>query len=139
VSRYQPDMMFSRFGKPVLVVEAKGRPVTRDFEPIVRRQLNAYSTETGAPWAILVDPQDTWIFKSHHTEPIARLATTDVLGEALSDRPTIVGEQVILIALDRVVPNLKDRGDFLRRHPELREFADAVAGAESTSHPHQRG
>jgi len=136
---YRADMRFSRSGKPIVAVEAKARPVTQAFESTVRQQLNAYSTQIGAPWALLADPQDTWVFRSRDMQPIARLSTAEMLEEAaLSISPNVVGEQVILTALDRVVPQLMNRPDFLRRHPELVEFAHAVAGAESTFDPDVR-
>lgn len=137
---YRPDIVFSKSGKPIAAVEAKARPVSRDFQTTVWRQLSAYSTQMGAPWALLVDPQETYIFRSPDMQqPVARLQTSEVLGEAFTNRPGTVGEQVILVALDRVVPRLKSRPEFLQRHPELTEFADALAGAESTFDPDGRG
>lgn len=137
---YRPDMLFSKSGKPIAVVEAKARPLSRDFETIVRRQLTSYSTQIGTPWALLVDPQDTYVFRSDDMHrPVARLATAEVLGEVFANRPSAIGDQVILVALDRVVPRLKSRSEFLQRHPELVEFAEAVSGAESTFELDSRG
>lgn len=133
-------MIFSREGRPVVAVEAKARPLSRDFERTVKRQLGSYSTEIGTPWVLLVDPENTYVFRSQEMDqPVARLSTAEVLGEAFSDRPNAIGEQIILVALDRVVPQLKGRRQLLRDHPELQAFADAVAGAESTFDPESRG
>lgn len=137
----RPDLLFTKAGQPVVVVEAKARPVSREFEIPVRQQLKRFSVSTGSPWALLVDPKDTWLFHSRDMEhPVTRLSTEDFLGEAFparphGTRPQAIGEQVLLLAVNRLVPQLQTRRDFLRRHPELQEFAREVADSEATSAP----
>lgn len=131
---YRPDMLFSKSGRPVAVVEAKAYPLVTQFERTARQQLATYSTQVGTPWVVLVDPKQTYVYSARDMErPIAQLSTEELLVEAFPSRPHIVGEQVILVALDRLVPHLRERQQFLRKHPELTDFADALAGAESTT------
>ncbi len=129
-SPLKPDLILTKAGRPIAVVEAKTRPVSRDFEPAVYRQLQVFSTDVGTPWAILVDPKDTRIFLRN--QPFIVLSTEEVLSTAFTSRPKVVGERTLLVALDHWFHELPRRPDLLRQHPKLEEFAHAIAGAEST-------
>lgn len=124
----KPDLLFAKAGHPIIAVEAKSRPVSRDFESAVHRQLQVYSTQLGTRWALLVDPREIRIFKL--TKPFASLSTEEFLSEAFPSRPGVIGEQTLLLAVNRLLPKLSHRRDFLRRHPELEELASDLVDAE---------
>lgn len=125
---FEPDLLLSKEGRPIVVVEAKARPISPDFEPAVSRQLEAYSTEIGTRWALLVDPKNTRIFRLN--QPIAVLSTEEILGQAFPIQPSIIGEQTLLIAVDRWLHDLPNHDDVLRRYPMLKEFASELVGAD---------
>jgi len=88
---------------------------------------------TSSPWSILIDPDQTTIFRSNE---LHRPWTTFSTGELLrltNGRPGIVGERMLLQAVDRWVHELPRHRELLDRHPELREFAkDLGDGVTST-------
>jgi hypothetical protein len=129
----KPDLVFLKQGKPVAVVEAKARPVPASFQDAVMQQLRRYVTATSSPWSILVDPQQTTIFRDYEmSRPWATLSTGEVLGIA-NIRSEIVGERVLLEAVNRWVHELPRHREILDRHPELRDFVmDISDGITST-------
>ena len=129
----RPDLVFMRQGKPVAVVEAKGRPVPSSFADAVRHQLRHYATATSSPWSILVDPDRTTIFRSHElTRPWASFSTREVLRTA-NIPPDAVGERVLLEAIDRWVHELPRHREILDRHPELQEFVEDMSDGISST------
>jgi hypothetical protein len=132
-SMIKPDLVLLRQGKPVAVVEAKARPVPAPFQDAVRRQLLRYATATGSPWSILVDPDQTMIFRKYEiNRPWSILATSELLG--ITDvRSETIGERVLLQAIARWVRELPDHREVLSLHPELRDFLKDVSdGLTST-------
>lgn len=129
----KPDLVFLREGKPVAVVEAKARPIPESFQNAVRRQLLGYVTATNSLWSILVDPDNTTIFRSCElSRPWAVLSTGEVLRTA-NVRSKAVGERVLLDAVSRWVHGLRRHREVLDLHPELREFVtDLSDGVTST-------
>lgn len=129
----KPDLVFLKQGKPIAVVEAKGRPVPPSFQNAVRQQLLSYVTATSSPWSILVDPEQTTIFRSYEVNrPWTTLSTGEVLQTA-AIRSEAVGERVLLEAVIRWVHGLSRHREILDRHPELREFVkDLSDGITST-------
>lgn len=120
----KPDLVFLKQGRPVAVVEAKGRPVPASFRDAVHRQLHSYVTATNSRWSILVDPDRTTIFRSQElNKPLSVLSTGEVLGTA-QIRSGVIGERVLLQAINRWIHELARHREVLESHPELREFVD---------------
>jgi hypothetical protein len=130
----KPDLVILKQGKPIAIVEAKARPVSAPFREAVRDQLRAYATLTNSPWSILVDPDDTLIFRRLDIrQPWVALPTGELLDASNCPPPKVLGERTLLRAVDRWVHELPRHPDILARHPRLREFADDVSdGITST-------
>lgn len=126
----RPDLVLTKNGRTVAVVEAKRLPVTPAFKTPVRIQIETFAREAGAPWALLIDPHETQVFK--HTQLLTCFPTEEVLKEVYPSPPDIVGELTLIITIDRLLHDLSLRREFLARHPELEELARDVADAEST-------
>lgn len=117
---FSPDLVVLREGRPVAVVEAKGRPVQPPFQESVVRQLQAFSTSVNSPWLLLVDPEKTQIFRSIDiTRPVVTLSTGEIVRQETPVRPSVIGERTVLFAVDRW---LHDPA-LVAQHAELREFA----------------
>jgi hypothetical protein len=129
----KPDLVFLRQGQPIAVVEAKGRPVPASFQNAVRHQLHHYMTATNSPWSILVDPDHTTIFRRYEVNrPWSTLSTGELFGTA-NIRAEVIGERVLLEAVNRWVHELPHHREILDRHPELRDFVkDVSEGITST-------
>ncbi len=131
---FRPDLVILKEGRPLVVVEAKARPIPRRFEDAVLRQLGTYATTCSTPWSILVDPEKTTIFRSEDmTRPWTVLSTGELLQATDFPQSSVVGERVLLRAVDRWVHGLPTRREILTRHPELTAFAkDLTDGVLST-------
>jgi hypothetical protein len=125
---FKPDLVFSKAGRPIAVIEAKTRPIPTEFETAVYRQLESYVTEVGSPWALLVDPVRTHIFRQN--KPFMSLPTEEVLREVWPSLPKAIGEQTLLLAFSHWLPELSRHRNQLQRHPKLKDFAAEVEGAE---------
>ncbi len=95
------DLVLLQDGHPVIIVEAKSRPIPHDFERAVREQVRMFAGHTGSQWSILIDPVTTMIFQGERThEPLATIPTEEIIELAdLSSK--IVGERLLLIAVRR--------------------------------------
>jgi len=126
---FRPDLVLTKAGRPMATVEAKARPLSGAFETAALRQLQVFSSEVGSPWALLVDPKEMRIYNKE--KRVARLSTEEILRDVFPVAPKVVGEQTLLVAVNRWLGGLSRRRDFLTRHPELGEFVrdveDAVA------------
>ena len=128
---FEPDLLLIKDGRPLVVVEAKTRPISPDFESAVCQPLQAYSTEIGSRWALLIDPKAARIF--HDNKPVETLSTEEILGKPgkpLASGPRVIGEQTLLIAADQWLHELPHRDDVLRYHPKLQEFASELIGID---------
>lgn len=124
----RPDLVIVKQGRPVAVVEAKGRPIPPSFQNAVRHQLRRYVDEAQSRWSILADPEHTRIFRDQELErPWTTLATAEVLAAANIRRGAVIGERVLVDAVDRWVRALSSDHEMLARHPELREFVQDVS------------
>ena len=129
----RPDLVVLKQGRPVAVVEAKGRPVSRSFQQAVLHQLRKFATDTGSPWSILVDPESLAIFRGTDVDhPWITLSTGEELRPTTLSRTGVVGERVLLEAVDRWLHELPTRRDTLQRHPTLRDFVKDVSDGITT-------
>ncbi|CCF84211.1 hypothetical protein [Nitrolancea hollandica] len=120
------DLVLLQDGHPVVVVEAKPRPIPPDFERAVRAQVRMFAGQTGSQWSILADPVTTMIFQGEHTnEPLATIPTKEII-ESADLHLEIVGERLLLIAIRRWLRSLPQEEQFLKRFPELAGFVQTV-------------
>jgi hypothetical protein len=105
--------------------------VSGDFKRAVHRQLEAFATQAGTPWALLMDPVETHIF--WRSEPFMTLPTEEIVRNALTVEPQVIGEQTLLLAVARWLELLPHHQELLRRYPKLETFALDVKDAELAS------
>src|SRR5262245_23828589 len=98
----KPDLVVLKQGRPVAVVEAKARPVPPSFQQAVLHQLRNFAAHTGSRWSILVDPENVTIFRGTNVDrPWITLSTGELLRPTTLSRSGVVGERVLLEAVDR--------------------------------------
>ena len=133
------DLVVFKQGQPVAVVEAKARPVSPPFQQAVLRQLRTFATHTGSRWSILVDPDRMAIFRgTDMTQPWVSLSTREVLLPSSISRSGVVGERVLLEAVDRWLHDLPTQPETLQQHPALRDFVKDLSDGITTSSEVQR-
>jgi hypothetical protein len=129
-----PDLVVSKDGKAVAVVEAKGSKVGREFRAAVKRQLQEYARLAGAEWAILADPGHVYVYRADSFEhPQGSLAIREI--RAVGDRPREpLGEHGVLLTVERWLHRISQPGsDFDRTNPELKDLAESLAGSDTYS------
>lgn len=130
---FRPDLVVLREGRPVAVIEAKGRPVQAPFQESVVRQLQDFSTSVNSPWLLLIDPVNTQIFRSVDiTRPVTTLSTGEIVQQEPPFRPSVIGESTLLFAVDRWLHDLPQRRALFDRHPELKDLAKDLSNHITT-------
>ena len=130
---FRADLVAFREGRPIVVVEAKGRPVQARFHRPVVEQLSTFSTSVNSPWLFLVDPQTTQVFRSiDGTRPVATISTREILQEEMPNQMNVIGEKTLLFAFDRWLLSLPQRTAFFGRHPELQDLAKDLSNHITT-------
>jgi hypothetical protein len=130
----RPDLIVSKDGKPLVVVEAKGRKVGKEFRGAVKRQLQEYARLTGAEWAILADPGHVYIYRADSFEhPTGSLGIREIRPREDRLREPL-GEHGVLLAVERWLHKISQPGtDLGRTKPELKDLADSLAGSDQYS------
>ncbi len=126
------DLVLLEHGQPLVVVEAKARPVPRAFKSSVLAQLRYFASKTGSRWSLLADPETIRIYQEPELDqPVAEIATQDLLRTVGLSSVEVVGEGVLLMALDRWFKAIAGNGKS-GLTPALSDFAHAVRGADET-------
>jgi Type I restriction enzyme R protein N terminus (HSDR_N) len=125
------DLVALREGKPLVVVEAKRRPVPPSFREAVLQQLKDYGEATQSRWLLLADPRSVDIYRNDELEgPKATLDTREILDSTELSSVSIIGESILLLAIERWMRALRQSSLFASRHPELTDFVRDVAVAD---------
>jgi hypothetical protein len=119
-------MVLGSEGRPVVAVEAKSRPVPDNYESVVREQAGMYTSETGTPWAVVIDPANIRVFRAGDgASPVMMLSTEEALRAAFPERrPPVIGEQLLLFVVPRWLHGLAGDREFIEKYPLLRDFAN---------------
>jgi hypothetical protein len=125
------DLVALHEGRPLVLVEAKGRPVSADFRNAVLQQLKSYGEATQSRWLLLADPQSVDIYRQDALDaPQATLATKEIVESAELSGVATIGGRILLLAIERWLRALGQAPHFTRNHPELKDFVHDVAGAD---------
>lgn len=121
----RPDLVLYRDGKPIAIVEAKARRVSEPYRKAVLHQLKTAARYVKTPWSILVDPHQTLIFREDDMDhPLVTLPTRDVLNNSDFSGSRIIGERVLVRAVDQWLRNLQHRHELAPGPPGLQEFLE---------------
>jgi len=127
------DLVLLQQGRPVVVVEAKGRSVPADFREAALEQLRVFAERTSGQWSLLVDPDFALIYSSGSMDvPLARIPTSEIIESAGLATIESVGESILLIAVDRWLRSLPTSARLLERYPELSDFVSALRDVDES-------
>ncbi len=103
----EPDILILQEGRPIGVVEVKGRTIPRAYRPTVLRLLERMALDHDARWSILVDPSSTQLFAGADVgRPVASLETDSVIRSLRSTwRPE--GERGLALAIEHWLVGLR--------------------------------
>lgn len=124
----------SERGDPIVVVEAKGRPIPQLFSEIRRLQIEMSVRDTRSTWSLLIDPVSARI--EQHTGSTAervQIPTAEILSAAGLSDTDVVGRQVLLLAAERWLRSLRTSSTFVRRYPGLIHLAQEIEHADRLS------
>jgi hypothetical protein len=125
------DLVAMHEGRPLVLVEAKGRPVPESFRNAVLEQLKSYGAATQSRWLLLADPRSIDIYRQDALDaPQATLATDEIVESAALSKVSSIGERILLLAIERWLRELGQGPHFTSKHPELRDFVHDVAEAD---------
>lgn len=119
------DLVALKQGRPLLLVEAKGRPVEGEFWEPVQEQMRELAKLSGSDWFVLADPDTIRIYEGADLRKVAEIPTEDVLAATGISRPEFLGQRLLLVALDRWLPTISN-ADALG----LEKFAKAIREAD---------
>src|SRR5262245_15343614 len=98
----KPDLVVLKQGRPVAVVEAKARPVPPSFQQASLNPLRNFSADTGSRLSNLVGSEDVTNFRGTNVDrALITLSTGELLRPTTLSRSGVVGERVLLEAVDR--------------------------------------
>jgi hypothetical protein len=101
-SRLQADLTLLKHGRPVVIVEAKGRVIPLEFRLPVLEQLRSYARAARAKWSVLVDPEMARIYQGiPDDEPAVEILSSQILATTGLSDVRIVGAAVLLLAIQR--------------------------------------
>jgi hypothetical protein len=124
------DLVYFKNGRPIIVVEAKRRPIPPEFRAPVLEQLRMYSLRLKSEWSLLIDPESARIYKGEAlNESAAEIATARVLEAAGIERTDAVGEALLLLAVRRWLARIAE-GSEIGTDGLPREFIEAVRDTE---------
>jgi hypothetical protein len=127
------DLVLLQQGRPVVVVEAKGRSVPADFRHAALEQLRVFAERTSSQWALLVDPDFALIYSTGRMDvPLAKIPTSEVIESAGLAMVENVGESILLIAVDRWLRSLPKSARLPERYPELSDFVSALRDVDES-------
>ncbi len=126
------DLVLLEHGRPSVIVEAKARRIRDTFRSSILAQLRDYASKTGGRWFLLADPETIRIYQDPELgQPVAEIATEEVLRTVGLSSVEVIGEGVLLLALDRWFKAIAGNGKS-GLSPALSDFAHAVRGADET-------
>lgn len=108
----EPDLVLLKDGRPVVLVEAKGRALAPESLRTALSQLSSYASATHSEWAILIDPEVTRVFLAARIpETAVVIPTRRILAEADLGSVSTIGEAVLVLATQRWLETLSERSD----------------------------
>jgi len=128
---FEPDRVFYVGSRPLVVVEAKDRALRPQFRESLIQQLHAYSTDCNSPWFLVVDSERTSVYRTAGRRPVATLSTGEIVRDEIGSKLDVVGEQTLLLAVDKWLNDRRSLGRFADRYPELQEFVSDVSSAST--------
>jgi hypothetical protein len=129
----RPDLVAFANERPVAVFEVKARAAPAGLRTAALEQLKHVARDVRSPWAVLVDPHGATIYRfDTQMNPIGFVEAEELLRAAGLSAFDQVGEEVLVFAISEWIESMRDDAEFVQRHPELREFADALRAADST-------
>lgn len=113
--------------RPLVVVEAKDRALRPQFREPLIQQLHSYSTECNSRWFLVVDPEKTSVYRTADRQPVASLSTGEIVNDEIGSQLGVVGEQTLLLAVDKWLHDRPSLRRFADRYPDLQEFVTDVS------------
>jgi hypothetical protein len=131
----RPDMILTHHGRPVMVVEVKGRRITDEFRRPVETQVLDFARDAGAAWALLVDPDSVDAFRvtPDGLERLGSIPTGHVLARVGLQEIQSPGEFVLLNAVQRWFRSLAAGDGQDAVEPGLAEFFTVSAQVDDPS------
>ena len=128
------DLVLLKEGRPIIVVEAKGRPIPPAFHDAVREQIRFYAQRTESRWSVLVDPASMRVYKGSAVDaPVVEMPTIELLKAVGIGSEYRVGEQLLLTAVDRWLRTLADPSSTGKHDPRLYELADDMQSVDEVT------
>jgi hypothetical protein len=125
------DLVLLEQDRPVVLVEAKGRPTPPEFRRAVLVQLQDYATRLNSSWSLLVDPETARIFRGDNlSEPVVTIPTERIVRDASPPDFKVIGERTLLQAIERWLHGLAEYSSLLNDYPALRELAQDIRRTE---------
>lgn len=129
---FTADLALLQDGRPLIIVEAKARSIPPAFRRAVLQQLRQSAERSHSTWSLLVDPESVHIYSTANMDaPVATIATRDITElTGLAAAVDVWGERMLLAGVDRWLRRLPNSKDFLKLHPELRNFLETLSAVD---------